>query len=349
MGKNRQQPCFEKAFGISGALFILLCLTGFCAGAGEATDNTPLPAPAKNLLVRRFAENPIIRPEMLPGKDGNNINGPSLIRVPEWLPNPLGKYYLYFADHGGQYIRLAHANDLAGPWKIYEPGTLRLEQAPDGKKHIASPDVHPDPERKELRMYFHCPSRTTGRQTTYLARSGDGIHFTAEGTPLGPFYFRVFRYGEYWYAMVKCGWLYRSKDGVTPFEEGPNPFPPGKTRDGDAAGAHGRHVALDVAGDTLYVYFTNIGDRPESILRSTIKLTPDWTEWKASAPELVLKPETRYEGADLPLVPSKTGKSTARENAVRDPALFKEDGHTYLLYSVAGESGIALAELILKH
>ena len=30
------------------------------------------------------AQNPIIRPEMLPGSDGDNINGPSLIRVPDW-------------------------------------------------------------------------------------------------------------------------------------------------------------------------------------------------------------------------------------------------------------------------
>ena len=42
---------------------------------------------------------PIIRPEMLPGADGENINGPSLIRVPSWVKNPLGRYYLYVAHH----------------------------------------------------------------------------------------------------------------------------------------------------------------------------------------------------------------------------------------------------------
>ena len=30
-----------------------------------------------------------------------NINGPSLIKVPHWMENPLGKYYLYFAHHKG--------------------------------------------------------------------------------------------------------------------------------------------------------------------------------------------------------------------------------------------------------
>ncbi|MBX7257532.1 MAG: hypothetical protein K1Y02_14310 [Candidatus Hydrogenedentes bacterium] len=283
---------------------------------------------------------------MLAGDDGKNINGPSLIRVPEWLPNPLGKYYLYFAHHGGKYIRLAYSDNLAGPWKVYEPGTLKLEQAPDGQKHIASPDVLVDNERKELRMYFHCPAKSVNAQMTYLARSKDGIHFAADGIPLGLSYFRVFQWGEYWYAMAKPGTLYRSKDGATTFEIGPNPFDgvpgcnDGRTRI--------RHVALDVRGDTMDVYWTSIGDKPESILRATIDLKPDWTQWRVSAPELVLKPEQIYEGFDLPELPSKEGKTMERVRGVRDPGIFKEDGRTYLLYSVAGESGIGIAELIKR-
>ncbi len=42
--------------------------------------------------------------------DGSNIAGPSLVRVPDWVENPLGRYYLYFADHRGTYI-LACARD----------------------------------------------------------------------------------------------------------------------------------------------------------------------------------------------------------------------------------------------
>jgi len=47
--------------------------------------------------VERFEANPIIHREMrgMVGKVGENINGPSLIRVPDWIENPLGKYYLY--------------------------------------------------------------------------------------------------------------------------------------------------------------------------------------------------------------------------------------------------------------
>ena len=35
-------------------------------------------------------------------------------------------------------------------------------------------------------------------------------------------------------------------------------------------------------------------------------------------------------------------------NQLRDPAIFQESGHTFLLYAVGGESGIAIAELVLN-
>jgi hypothetical protein len=63
--------------------------------------------------IRRFATNPIIRPHM-DDRMGDNINGPSLIRVPDWIKAPLGRYYLYFAHHDGQYIRLAYSHELQG-------------------------------------------------------------------------------------------------------------------------------------------------------------------------------------------------------------------------------------------
>ena len=58
---------------------------------------------------------------------GDNINGPSLIKVPDWIENPLGQYYLYFAHHQGTHIRLAYADRLEGPWTTHAPGTLQLE------------------------------------------------------------------------------------------------------------------------------------------------------------------------------------------------------------------------------
>jgi hypothetical protein len=59
----------------------------------------------------------------------------------------------------------------------------------------------------------------------------------------------------------------------------------------------------------------------------------------------VLRPVETWEGAGLPLEFSRGGPSPNPENALRDPAIFKEAGKAYLLYSVMGEHGIAVARL----
>lgn len=284
----------------------------------------------------RFKQNPIIHPQL--GAIGDNINGPSLIRAPKWLPKPLGRYYLYFADHNGKYIRLAYANRLEGPWSVYEPGTLKLDETVCNG-HIASPDVHVDEVKRELRMYFHGPVKAVNRQVTLVATSKDGIQFTPSKEILGDSYFRVFRWNGYYYAMARLGVLYRSRDGLTNFEHGGNPFEGGSRR------SMVRHVALKLDGDVLSVFYSNIGDSPESILMSRIDLKKDWKGWAASEPVTILKPEMGYEGADLPDAPSKEGAARGKVRQLRDPAIFREGGKTYLLYSVAGESGIAIAEL----
>jgi len=296
--------------------------------------------------VRRLPGNPMIRPDMLPGPDGRNINGPSLIRVPDWVPSPLGRYYLYFAHHQGQYIRLAFADRLEGPWKIYRPGVLHLTNVPACRGHIASPDVVVDEERRQIRLYFHGPARAVSGQKSFVALSQDGLHFTPRDDVLGLFYFRVFRHAGWWYAMAKGGVLHRSPDGLTPFEQGHNPFPGGALRTGDLNEPGPRHVALHPQGETLWIYYSNIGDAPERILRARLRLSSDWRDWRAEEPAEVLRPEYPWEGADLPVKPSDAGASPGREHALRDPAIFVDaDGRAYLLYSVAGESGIAIAEL----
>ena len=78
--------------------------------------------------VQRLVDQPIISPDLHPSI-GLNIQGPSLIRLPDWITDRLGAYYLYFADHKGSYIRLAYANSLVGPWTIHPPGSLQLVQS----------------------------------------------------------------------------------------------------------------------------------------------------------------------------------------------------------------------------
>ena len=106
-----------------------------------------------------------------------------------------------------------------------------------------------------------------------------------------------------------------------------------------------RHTALALDGRTLTVYFTTVGDCPERIQRGRIDLERDWQEWTLEQVEDVLAPELDYEGAFAPRVPSARGLIEGLAYQLRDPAIYREGGRTWLLYSVAGESGIALAEL----
>jgi hypothetical protein len=308
------------------------------------------------MRAERLPNNPIIRPEM-DSRIGSNINGPSLVRTPDWVDDRLGRYYLYFADHRGDYIRLAYADALEGPWRAHAPGTLQLRESrfPVEKRelapadpvsrrlieddwlppHIASPDVHVDRAERRVRMYFH-GLLPDGQQRTRVAISRDGIHFEALPEILTLSYLRVFSFEGWYYGIAMPGLLYRSADGLTGFERGPNLFEPNM-----------RHAALKRVEHELLVFWTRVGDDPERILCARIDLSGDWRSWKASEPEDVLSPEEPWEGADLPPDPSVRGFAPGRLRQLRDPGIFEENGRTYLLYAVAGESGIAIAELHL--
>ena len=59
-----------------------------------------------------------------------------------------------------------------------------------------------------------------------------------------------------------------------------------------------------------------------------------------------MRPERSWEGAEAPLVPSIRSTAYGQVNQLRDPAVLEDDdGRVYLFYAVAGESGIAIAEV----
>jgi len=330
-------PGLRPSGGLAAALLTLTLLPGKAADAPAATIR---PAQATRVRALRLAGGPIIRQDM-PNVKGRNTNGPSLIRAPDFIAHPLGKYYLYFADHHGQRVSLAYADAPTGPWTAVKGGVLSLDQTAC-KKHIASPDVHVDPVKKELLMYFHGPARDGGKQLTYLARSTDGLHFTAGRQALGPSYFCVFQHDGWFYTITKregTGNIYRSRDGITPFEAGPALIP------------NLRHSGVLADGDVLWLFYTKIGDAPERIFATRINLAQDWAQWKISMsePQLVLKPEEVWEGAQAPLVPSVSGGAKGgRVNQLRDPAIFREGDRTYMTYACAGETGLAIAELVFE-
>lgn len=361
-------------------------------------------ATAEELKVVRLNEGkPIITRQMFeqdgaPDFEGMNINGPALIKVPEWLKasgkvvNKDANYYLYFAHHQGKYIRLAWAKKLEGPWNLYgvrntegRRGVLdlgkaaRIELAPGLAivNHVASPHVVVDDGQRMIIMYFHAPTTVPGRtkneQKTLVAVSGDGLDFNqVSNSPrtsgirpvtLGTSYFRVFNWNKNTYAVGNRGTLYRAPDklAVSGLDIGGRAID--VTRDlwekrpqlilpelavNDEKGKKMRHAAILVRDNALWIFYTRIGDSPERILLSRVKLDPDWLKWKVeSPPHEVLAPQQQWEGIEYSLNSSKSGKGT-QEQALRDPYIYEEDGKYYLLYSGAGEEAIGLARLHLK-
>ncbi len=305
------------------------------------------------ITAQRIGDQPLITSALHPDI-GENINGPSVIEIPSWVPEPLGRYYMYFAAHEGHFIRLAYANELTGPWRYHQSGCLHVKDSlfcstrPDSAgprpdwvapgrdwlyPHVASPDVHIDHVAKQFKMYYHglLPS---GDQMTRLALSDDGISFTPMPELLGRAYFRVFNWQDQHYAISIPDIVSRSRDGNTDFVEGPRLGIPAM-----------RHTAVLVKGSRLHIIWSEIGDMPERLYHGTIDLTKDWMDWRIEHRCEILRPKLPWEGSDIPLVASVAGAAYERKQELRDPCIFAADGTAYLFYAGAGEAAIGLATI----
>ena len=79
-----------------------------------------------------------------------------------------------------------------------------------------------------------------------------------------------------------------------------------------------------------------------------MSLVGDWQDWQASQPRTLLAPEMDCEGVACPVEPSRRGSVHHPVHQLRDPYVFEEAGHIYLMYSVAGERGIGIGELMWR-
>lgn len=329
-------------------------------------------AQTASVQATRFRENPLITLSTSPSI-GDNANGPTVIRVPDWVQRPLGRYYMYFAHHSGQFIRLAYADSLRGPWRIHEPGVLHVKDTafyrpqPDPKDsppgvytHVASPEVYVDHARRRIVLWVH-GMWTEGQrwlearadaaawvrqhqygQYTQAAESADGLAFGTLPSITRQSYLRVFQRQGTYYGMARLGQLLKSTDLLGSFELGGSPF-----RDTPYNGRV-RHVTLLEEADRVHIFFTAIGDAPESILHTTMATSGDWREWRIGAVEQVLTPEAAYECPGLPNEPSAVGEIDRPARQLRDPVVFREDGRTYLFYTFCGEQGVAGAEVTFR-
>lgn len=319
-----------------------------------------------------------------------NINGPAIIRVPDWTEVEdraalEARYYLYFAHHKGDYIRMAWSDSITGPWHLYHIGEdydagqrgvldmgdddkIDLENNLVIKRHIASPDVHVDNENQRIVMYFHGPAYHGNEdigQRTFVATSSFGLDFNngIRSVMLGHSYFRVFSYDEGLYALSNDGRPYKAPDFEEPWripdgfdfsqslwEKHPdNPFQDDIQEEGiDKSELRVRHPSVYLSDGILQVFYSRRGDSPERIQMSTIDLNVgDWTEWDATYPPTeIMEAAPGWEGGTLPVYPSKAGPAPEDVNQLRDSYVFEDkDGSLYLFYCGRGEDAIGIARL----
>jgi hypothetical protein len=194
-------------------------------------------------VIRLNEGRPIIDKSMFslagaPADEGANINGPSAILIPDWIPknkrpSPKAKYYLYFAHHKGLYIRMAWAENIEGPWLLHNTGKgvqqghrgvldlgddklMNIGNSLSISTHVASPDVHVDNKNKRITLYFHGPSLFLGEKTpfqrSFVSTSPWGLDFSQNIRPviLGSSYFRVFEHQDNLYAVSNGAKLYKA-------------------------------------------------------------------------------------------------------------------------------------------
>jgi len=224
---------------------LLSCTNTTKADAGE--DET-------FIITRLNSGQPIITEAMFDALgattyESYNINGPSVIRVPDWIApenraDPNATYYMYFAHHGGNYIRMAWSADVEGPWHLYQIGSgvgvgdrgvldlgsddkIDLDNGVTISNHVASPDVFVDDENQRIVMYFHAGSVNVNGsglgQKSLVATSSTGLEFNngIEPVVLGRFYFRVFEYNGNLYATSNSGYIFKARDPNDPWTPPP--------------------------------------------------------------------------------------------------------------------------------
>lgn len=307
-----------------------------------------------NFDNKQFIENKtlIISKMLLPKVTLGNINGPSCLRTPNFIKNPLGKYLLYFAHHAGKFIRIAYSDEIFTNWKILNHRINKVSEKTIFHDHVASPDLYVDNVENKIYMFFHSRIKGSRMQQTFLSKSNDGINFELVGDSLDlPFYFRHVITETKTFAVTKGGNMYvNSISPIISAWRALNNINSGNSNEEVMHNKFGsiRHVSLIYYMKTLIVFYTKIGDAPERIYAAKIEENEKGL-WLISKEFEITRPELNFEGVNLNITASVSGPSLQEENSLRDPYVLQDGENYYIFYACAGESGIAVGKLFMNH
>ena len=250
--------------------------------------------------------------------------------MPDWVENPLGKYYLYFAHHKGSYIKMAYADSQGGDWKMYDGGILPLDKSglvtKVGKKsdletlrkyNTWSESIALIEIGKAAQKSFEKRKKINGKgsapTTPHLANPEVIINEKTKK-------FHLYIHGVVEGSLQKSK-VALSKDGIN-FDAQPEiislpylivfPFRgefygmamPGflyrskngildfEVRKRWLFDTNVRYSGLHLKGNDLYIFYTQFGDQPEQILYTRMDMTStDWNDWNVEPARALLQPE----------------------------------------------------------
>lgn len=247
----------------------------------------------------------------------NNINGPTVFQRPIFFPKG-PKWIMYFAHHIGNGIRVAESENIVYGWKVRDETILNLDKIP-GKGHIASPEIEVLSDR--LNLYYHCDYDND--QYTFKASTYDGKNWEYDTEIQGYFYFRII---EKNYAISK----YKNNGGVWYKKQN------GKFVQKGLILPRMRHCCYFNGK----IYWSEIGDMPECIYSANL----DLSNFTLHNKKTVITPTESYEIKGN-LKKSNSGSAT-NVTEVRDPFVINDEFRTFIFYTVCGEEGIAIAEIL---
>ncbi len=263
-----------------------------------------------------------------------NINGPCLIKVPDFILNKLGNYYLYFAHHHGKYIRMAYSDNICGPYNIFNGGVLSLDSN-NGFDHVASP--HVIIKNNKLILYYHSFDKNKKNQITYQAESIDGINFLSTNDIISYPYFSCFDYKKKIYGIAMKMKM-KSNQIIYNYDTDNNKFIEFCNLLPDT-----RHCFIKEINNKLYAFYSIVGDCPEHICYCEIICDGNNFIALINNNKSLIYPELEYEHGNMLPIKSKYGAEYKTINQLRDPYIYIENDIVYILYTICGEQGIAIA------
>ena len=117
--------------------------------------------------LQRHTSNPLLTIDDITWdfKKKRSIMFPSVIDMSGKLDNPIDRYYMYLASHGGREIGFATAPTLEGPWTMQKEAVLHLDNCPAIRGHLSSPEIIYYNNRFILYYHGGCPPEVLEEQT----------------------------------------------------------------------------------------------------------------------------------------------------------------------------------------